>query len=87
MTVCVDTRSSIRLVYTDDVPRAPHHIHSLQHDQQLLSLASRSFRVALAKQRLVTATQDNVRSEQHRLIRVSLMLGKQVLAHEYISHN
>jgi len=59
MTVYDGCDASIHLVYTDDLPHEPHHIHCWQHDQRLLSLASRSFCVVLANQRLVSATTDN----------------------------
>ena len=66
MTVSTDTRFSIYLVYTDDVPHEQRHIRCLQRDQRLLSLASRSFCVVLANQRLVAAMTDIVRSVQHQ---------------------
>ena len=68
MTVSTETCPSIHVVYTDDVPHQPHHIRCWQHDQQLLSLASRRFCVVLANQRLVVATRDNVCSERCQMI-------------------
>ena len=67
MTVSTDDRASIHAVYTDDVPPEPYHIRCWQHDQQLLSLASRSFCVALANHRLVAASTDNV-GRTHRQV-------------------
>jgi len=61
MTVSTEACSSVHLICTDDVPHEPHHIRCLQHDQQLLILASRSFCDVLANQRPVAATTDIVR--------------------------
>jgi len=90
MTVSTDIRSSIHLVYTDDVPPEPHHIRCGQHDQQLLSLASRRFCVVLANQRLVAATTNSGHSILHPLARLigifpSGLLGRCTLAHAVLN--
>jgi len=65
MTVAPDVSAAIHLLYTEDVPLEPHHIRSLQQDQQLMSLASRSFSAVLAIQQLAAAIIDNACSTQY----------------------
>ena len=81
MTVSIEARSSLHVVYTDDVPQEPHHIRCWQHGQQFLSLASRSLCVVLANQQLVVATRDNVRNARSQLAMCQYELGV-VLVHD-----
>jgi len=52
-------------VCADDVPHRPDHIRRW-YDQELLSLANRSFCIVLANQRLVAAKTDEVHESYSR---------------------